>query len=943
MSLVYGTLPLDFITLLISFPSLQADVLFPSLSVEQHLRYFAKLRGIQDPELTNTLCQVLRDFQLEQRKHFLPSKLSGGSRRKLSLAISLLGNPLFIVLDEPTAGVDADSKKAIYGIIKNVKIGKVVVFTTHFMEEAELLSDRIGILLNGKLVCIGSSLFLKKVYSVGYILQIDSLASQNLVENEVSCEIPGAELLMKKIGEFKFSLPGISVRKLHNLLDRLQYISCTTKLVSIRCENFKDVFTKILHEWSRNQFYPSLHINPLISKFHNNWINLLAIRFVICCREWKSVIFQMAIPLVMMLIVFSLLLINLYPYQRVLPLNLNSLTRIRPHLVINYGLTNYTEELVLPHQDFDFDKFIYSNSSVLSSILLNPNLYRGHRYLGYVPNDSILVNTSIDWEWLETHPEFLNALGIHSVLFGISAEMLNFRKLIDRNATLSTFPVDTPRTNIYSSTLTNSLTILHNTSCFHCTSMSYGELIEAQIMRCQFQKYGNRMHYRSDYHPLPPTVQMNLHSSLVLAFGCCLLILIPFSIIPAYRAIVIIQERDRKISHQLRLAGFSSLEYWGSIYAFDYLLYLMHVFALFAIITCIGHTPREIFLGNLDITLSFALLLLCYGLSILPLTYVYSRIFPYNSSTIPLILTLHIMTSFGFLFFFFALNAFRPSTEQASPLSTFFRVFPGYTLGEGLFVLCNAFAQRKILKKQIQTLSFNNCGILILRLSLEALIYFLLVLILEYFSRYYSLDACLTCFLPMQQQQNETPTTLEEINYTLQLANAPSLMKEENVAICISCLSKAFFSWTKTVTVLNRVSFYCRNGDRFGLLGKNGSGKTTLVKILARELFQTAGKVFHGSDLDEKSIGYCPQIDPLFDLLSVTECLFFYGQIRGIDKLNLISRVEYLLRRISLFPFADQLCSRLSGGNKRKLSLALALIDNPKLLLLDEVCCFPLM
>ena len=85
--------------------------------------------------------------------------------RRLSLAIALIGNPSFILLDEPTTGLDPETKRKIWECISNIKKNRSILLTTHSMEEASVLSDRIGILVKGELKCIGTEMELKKIYS----------------------------------------------------------------------------------------------------------------------------------------------------------------------------------------------------------------------------------------------------------------------------------------------------------------------------------------------------------------------------------------------------------------------------------------------------------------------------------------------------------------------------------------------------------------------------------------------------------------------------------------------------------------------------------------------------------------------------------------------------------------------------------------------------------
>jgi len=98
--------------------------------------------------------------------------LSGGSKRKLSVAIALAGNSKLVILDEPTAGMDLSARRRLWNMLKNYKNGRIIILTTHYMDEADILGDRIGIMNEGNLICLGSSLFLKNRFGTGYTLTV---------------------------------------------------------------------------------------------------------------------------------------------------------------------------------------------------------------------------------------------------------------------------------------------------------------------------------------------------------------------------------------------------------------------------------------------------------------------------------------------------------------------------------------------------------------------------------------------------------------------------------------------------------------------------------------------------------------------------------------------------------------------------------------------------
>ena len=101
--------------------------------------------------------QLTKQFKLEEILNKKAKTLSGGWQRRLSIAISLINNPKILFLDEPTLGLDVIARKELWKVINELKGKITIILTTHYMEEAESLSDRIGIMSNGKLVDVGTS------------------------------------------------------------------------------------------------------------------------------------------------------------------------------------------------------------------------------------------------------------------------------------------------------------------------------------------------------------------------------------------------------------------------------------------------------------------------------------------------------------------------------------------------------------------------------------------------------------------------------------------------------------------------------------------------------------------------------------------------------------------------------------------------------------------
>ena len=133
----------------------QETAIAPNLTVKENLEFMAGVYQISNKE--KKIDELIKQFKLEEILNKKAKTLSGGWQRRLSIAISLINNPKILFLDEPTLGLDVIARKELWKIINELKGKITIILTTHYMEEAESLSDRIGIMANGKLVDVGTS------------------------------------------------------------------------------------------------------------------------------------------------------------------------------------------------------------------------------------------------------------------------------------------------------------------------------------------------------------------------------------------------------------------------------------------------------------------------------------------------------------------------------------------------------------------------------------------------------------------------------------------------------------------------------------------------------------------------------------------------------------------------------------------------------------------
>ncbi|CAB9505681.1 Retinal-specific ATP-binding cassette transporter [Seminavis robusta] len=218
---------------------LQHDCLFPKLTVREHVQFFSRLKGIygkmSNAEAEASIDQAIRDVALEEKSHTYSSNLSGGMKRKLSVAMAFCGGSKVVFLDEPTSGMDPFSRRFSWNVIRQYRQDRCIILTTHFMDEADILGDRIAIMSDGGLRCCGSSLFLKRTYGVGYQLTIEKPTSFSPDANGVGSDIVNEDdlkdivvgsvaeaTLLSDVGtELSFQLPLSASDKFVPMLERL--------------------------------------------------------------------------------------------------------------------------------------------------------------------------------------------------------------------------------------------------------------------------------------------------------------------------------------------------------------------------------------------------------------------------------------------------------------------------------------------------------------------------------------------------------------------------------------------------------------------------------------------------------------------------------------------------------------------------------------------------
>jgi len=229
----------------------QFDILWGDLTAREHLQILSKLKlsayNITEKEIDERLEEVKLLKVADNRSE----TFSGGMKRRLSVAISTIGQPKIIFMDEPTTGMDPRNRRYVWNLIQKIKQDKLIILTTHSMEEADILGEKIGIMAGGSLKAVGDSLHLKNRFGSGYRLSVvcDSEKSDQ-VKQLVATELPAARLAQENAGSFVYSLSSLEGENVTPFFNHLQSLASTTNPLvkdwGIVNSTLEDVFFRVL-------------------------------------------------------------------------------------------------------------------------------------------------------------------------------------------------------------------------------------------------------------------------------------------------------------------------------------------------------------------------------------------------------------------------------------------------------------------------------------------------------------------------------------------------------------------------------------------------------------------------------------------------------------------------------------------------------------------------
>uniref|UniRef100_A0A669QXB7 ATP binding cassette subfamily A member 4 n=1 Tax=Phasianus colchicus TaxID=9054 RepID=A0A669QXB7_PHACC len=973
----------------------QYNILFNHLTVAEHILFYSQLKGRSRDEAEQELEMMLEDMGLTHKRNEEAQNLSGGMQRKLSVAIAFVGEAKVVVLDEPTSGVDPYSRRSIWDLLLKYRPGRTIIFSTHHMDEADILGDRIAIISQGKLFCSGSPVFLKNCFGSGFYLTLVRKAKNTRTGGSVvsmrfppctcnlksSCSylnelaevihhhIPEAKLIENIGQELVYLLPnkhfkqrsyaslfreleetlddlglssfGVSDTPLEEsvkLYDDAGYNRTATTVIEAICvflnvgdtQENNSTPGKISTEnktaeqtpaetndtsrmpgipGDQNEGKGSLQYKGF-QLVHQQFKALFIKRFHHASRSYKDFLTQIVLPASFVLL--SLVLTVIIP-----PFGEYPALTLDPWI---YGqqFTFFSNERPGSEQ------MVSLTNAFLNKPGFGNRCLKNHSFLNYPCN-----NMPTAWNIPAVHPNLSNLLLSQKW----SSENPSPSCKCSTHKKLTMLPecppgaggLPPPQRVQHSTEILQDLThrnisdflVWFNNKGWHAM-VSFLNVANNAILRANLRTGQAPEEYGITVvnHPLNLTKEQLsevtvLTTSVDAVVAIC--VIFAMSFIPASFVLYLIQERVTKAKHLQFVSGVSPAIYWLTNFMWDIVNYA--VSAGLVVVIFIGF-KKKAYTSRTNLPVFVALLLL-YGWAVIPMMYPASSFFSVPSTAYVALSCINLFVGINSSAITFILELFENNPTLLKfnkTLKNVLIVFPHFCLGRGLIDLAINQAVSEVYARfgeehVSNPFQWDFVGKNLIAMAVQGVAFFFLNLLMQHQlfpSRWY-------------------------------IAKSPIIGEDEDVA---EERKRILNGGNKTNTNILELQELTKC---FGLLGVNGAGKTTTFKMLTGDTEVTSGDAIvagnsvltHISNVHQ-NMGYCPQFDALDDLLTGREHLYLYARLRGVPAEEIKRVAEWGIQKLGLPMYADQLAGTYSGGNKRKLSTAIALIGCPPLVLLDE-------
>ncbi|KAK8097945.1 ABC transporter [Apiospora kogelbergensis] len=878
----------------------QKNVLWDELTVFEHIQIFNRLKAPGNKSTKAEITELVHSVDLGMKVKAMSKTLSGGQKRKLQLGMMLTGGSAVCCVDEVSSGIDPLSRRKVWDILLAERGRRTIIMTTHFLDEADLLADQLAILSKGTLRAQGSSVELKDRLGAGYRIHVFNAQAIK--------SPPEIEGVTRKIGFDNISYIAQSSAAAAEVIRTLEAAGISDYKYS--GPTIEDVFLQVAEEVQGEDISKlqapteALHDDKQASSENVQAVDgrekdslaLLSGKQIGFGRQ-LTILFKKRI---------TILKTNWFPYFAAffIPIVAAGLVMLFIKGQSQIGCTPSDQSSSKSDSTF---QDLYKNITLTLGPASPSQLGDLQRLFGPIifPNDTTSQPSATDPAAESFTPEdFIKKLHIVNSLDDFNDYVQQYRKNVTPggywlgdSSSPPTLAYKAEWVDLYSSVATQNLQNVMLTNTTIATT---------------FKPFDS---------PFAPGMGNSLQ---VLVYMCLAL-----SAFPAFFGLYPNIERRRNVRGLQYSNGVRSLPLWVAYLAFDFAIVLVSaafVIIIFAALSSVWYHVAYLYL-----------IFILYGLASTLFAYVISLFCKTQLSAYAFAAAGQVVGFLIYLIAYLCVITYAPANKIDEDINIahfiISAVIPIGSIVRTLFIALNLFsAACDGFQLAPNPAAITVYGGPILYLIIQSIILFGILL-------WYDSGVGLNIFHRFSQKPVDTKAdeAISDEEVANELARVKSTPHDTD-GLQVVNLTKTF----KKNTAVDNVTFGVQHSEVFALLGPNGAGKSTTISLIRGDIqpSRNGGDIFvENVSVSKKraaaraNLGVCPQFDAI-DSMTVLEHLRFYANIRGIPDVK--HNVRNVLRAVGLEAFATRMAHDLSGGNKRKLSLGIALMGNPSVVLLDE-------
>lgn len=882
----------------------QHNLYFPKLTVIEHLIFFGMLKGRSRSQAKEEGRYLLHMLNMVDKKDLRGSKLSGGMLRRLCLAVALTGAPKVLILDEPTSGLDPENRRHIWDIILSLRGERTILITTHYMEEADVLGDRIAIMDHGKVVCCGTTMFLKKLYGTGYSVHVTKhpKASSTNITQTIEGYIPQFGTKVVSPTQVDYTIKDEFVERFPNLFSTLEssMSALGVSSISVSCTTIEDVFLRVAELTEGQGQVDDEQKQSNVQRYDYKKVEGVAL----------------IVQRIEALIVKRVLYISKHLISTIIKLAFACLIILAATLVADHfkdnekdthvnqrkiDLTLYPDDFIYP---IIYDESNIKTAKIAQTIIENKN--NGRAFMMKLENISQYVD------------------------FDTTNQPMNmFLTNIANNASMSNRVV-------LASTFIDSDLLIQYQPVNPYASSNAANLMANVLLQRDHPERSIETISQSLYSMRRPKCSGHNLLNYVFTILCWYsLTTLALTIVISGFVSLTVEERVTGFKYQQIIAGVSPLIFQLSSIFCDFCLYMVFIFISLAIILIFGSDVIPASSEHMEVLM---LVLILYGLSSITFINAFSLLSKSSATTTGIYIVINLVFMLGCAIALIALSfrSFYILIIVTVPLS----FHPTAAAFFALYIIALGIANDSVCLFSTSLESYLGLPSPSNKFSILPFVVVLIVDIVLYTIIAFIIESKI--FARMKYKRSGIHDCLggdDDVKFETQRVRMFKEARVDTNPLRVEGLVKNYGSFKAA----NQVSFLVSRGECFGLLGVNGAGKTTTFKMLTGEIAPSSGDAFSTkysvvSQAQDylSNIGYCPQFDALLDDLTGNNTLTIIAKIRGVPRNQVRRQVDYWMKALGIEEHANKATHTYSGGTKRKLGTAMAFIGEPIVALLDE-------